>query len=143
MEGFKCAPVVTPPALTHWADAVSDGASAPYDPKSIALWARAIGKSPSSVEALCDLADVPAKRSCSLVRVVRAVRLAYVSGRMNPSEWLDVADARTLKQLLVDGGLKDVARPLLCDILRHQSLITSESALALLSRALHRKGWLS
>lgn len=133
---------VTPPVLTRWAEAVAAAVDAREEPKSVASWAHAIGKSDGSLRALCELAGISAKSSCSLVRVLRAVHFARVSGRMDPTEWLDVADERTKKRLLADGAVRQGGPVSIDEVLRHQRLVTHEAAVGLLSRTLRRRGHL-
>jgi CheY-like chemotaxis protein len=54
-------PVVIPPALTHWAETVAKGIECPEDLKSVAHWARCIGKSDTSLRELCALAGISAR----------------------------------------------------------------------------------
>jgi CheY-like chemotaxis protein len=140
-ERCSTRPVITPPILRHWADAVAKGVDAPDDPKSIALWARAIGKSDSALREICELSGISAKNSCDLVRVLRAARLSSLTGRP-PSEWLDVADGRTLKHLLASAGVPALEVVSLEDVLQHQTLVADDGAVGLLSRALRLRGFL-
>jgi CheY-like chemotaxis protein len=135
-------PVVIPPALTHWAETVAKGIECPEDLKSVAHWARCIGKSDTSLRELCALAGISAERSRTLVRVLRAVHLARRSGRMEPWEWLDVADHRTLDRLLAAAGVPAAGPASIDDVLRRQRLVTKQVAIAVLSRVLRHAGFL-
>jgi len=134
--------LVTPPAVSRWADAVAGAVAAPDDPKSVSSWARIVGMSSASLRGLCALAEVSAGNSCTLARVLRAVYLARKSGRMNVAEWIDVGDDRTLKHLLDVAGIQQGAVVSMEEVLQRQRLIAHDAALALLSRALRRRGLL-
>lgn len=135
--------VITPPALARWADAVARGATAADDPRTLSAWARGIFMSPASLRALCALAGISPRDSCTLVRILRAVHLADRSGRMDVSEWLDVADERTLERLLAVAGVQRGGPVSMEQVLGAQRLIVNETAIALLSRALRARGLLA
>jgi hypothetical protein len=136
-------PVLMPPVLTRWAEAVAKGMECPDDPKSVAEWARFIGTSDASLRELCSLAGLSPERSRTLVRVLRAVHLARRSGRMEPWEWLDVADQRTLSRLLSAAGVPVAGVVTIDDVLRCQRLVTKQAAIAVLSRVLRGQGFLN
>lgn len=98
--------------------------------------------SEGSLRDLCHLVGISPKTSCTLVRVLRAFHLSRVSGRMDPWEWLEIADARAREHLLDESGLRDIGSACLDRVLRTQRIVQDDTALALLSRALRRQGFL-
>jgi CheY-like chemotaxis protein len=130
----------TPPALTRWAQAVAGGIGAASDPKTLRLWAHAVGKSPSSLREICSVAGIPSKASCRLVRVLRATHLSNRGGGRGPLDWLEVADARTLRRLLAQARLRAGGPTTVGAVLETQQFVTDHRAVALLSRELRRLG---
>jgi hypothetical protein len=89
-------------ATARWADAVAKVIDASEDPRTLELWGRHIGASPSSLRNWCRMAGLSPKRSLSVARVIRAIGWGSSSHRLE--DIFNVTDRRTLNQLLKLGG---------------------------------------
>ena len=89
----------------RWAAYVLRGSDAAADPRTLADWARAAGVSRSALIESCARLDIHPRDARDLARVLRLVR--RVTEAWDPEASLDVADRRTLRNLLVRAGLAD------------------------------------
>lgn len=94
----------------------------PIDVPTVRAWCVFIGKSESSLYALCEMVDVPAKAALDLARLLRAARCADAGGFRAA---IDAADPRTVARLLKRAGISAsaVTAPLVADLLKNQQLI--------------------
>ena len=93
-------------AYARWASLVAGMISARDDLRTLALWARHVGASASTVRARCKAADVAVMASRDLGRLLRVVVLSVVEERVwDPAAELYSCDPRTLRRMLVRGGL--------------------------------------
>ena len=90
----------------EWGRKVTDDAAS--DPRTLADWARAAGVSRTVLIDLCARLEINPRHARDLARVLRLVRRA--SERWDPESALDVADRRTLRNLLIRAGLADPPR---------------------------------
>jgi len=89
----------------RWAALIRETIHADGDPRTITLWARSIGLSRSTLCECCRLLHISPHDARDFARLMRVV---CRSGRKwEPEMLLDLADARTLKKLLVRGGLPE------------------------------------
>lgn len=101
--------VVPGPSMAQrWATYVLRATDAAADPRTLAGWARAAGVSRSALIEACARLDIPPRDARDLARVLRLVR--RVTDAWDPEASLDVADRRTLRNLLVRAGLADPPR---------------------------------
>jgi len=135
-------PMVTPPAVTVWAEAMVQAVAAPSDPRTLGAWGRTVGRSRGAMKELCALAGASARHSCQLARVLRAVHLAEATARVRPAQWLEVGDRRTAQRLLERAGVPRENIPTLAQVLRTQQFLRDEALLAALANALRRAGFL-
>ena len=95
-------------AYARWARLVAQSVSAPHDLRTLALWARHVGTSVSTVRARCAAANVTPRESRDLGRLLRIVALSNSAGiPWDPAAGLDTRDPRTRHQLLARAGLAD------------------------------------
>lgn len=95
-------------AYARWSLLVAGMISAPADLRTLALWARHVGASASTVRARCKAADVAALASRDLGRLLRVVARARIEERKwDPVAELDSCDPRTLQRILMRGGLAE------------------------------------
>jgi DNA-binding response OmpR family regulator len=123
-------------AAARWARTVVGLLSSRYDARTLGQWARSVGTSTSALRSLCYASDLSPKRSLTLARLLRAV---YLSREIawSPTQRLDVTDPRTLRRMLIDGGLVDVKeRVTVREFVVKQSLVTDRGAIAALRDAL-------
>ena len=95
-------------AAERWARHVLRATEAEADPRTLADWARAAGVSRTVLIDLCARLEINPRHARDLARVLRLVRRA--SERWDPESALDVADRRTLRNLLIRAGLADPPR---------------------------------
>jgi hypothetical protein len=131
-----------PHAADRWAQAVTAILDCPFDPKTIAKWARAIGVSEGALRDWCRVARCSPKNSLDCARLLRAIIQAQKRG-WDPFNLLDVANERTMKNLLRRGGLPAVlsadALPLTTDwFLVTQRFVTDSVALQTLVASVER-----
>ena len=94
-------------AADRWARAVAGILECPFDPKTIAMWGKAIGVSEGTLRDWCKVAHCRPKSSLDLARLLRAIVQSEEHG-WDPFNLLDVANERTMKNLLQRGGLTDL-----------------------------------
>ena len=94
-------------AADRWAHAVTAILDCPFDPKTVAMWARTIGVSEGALRDWCRLARCRPKSSLDFARLLRAILQSKQYG-WDPFNLLDVANERTMKNLLRRGGLSDL-----------------------------------
>ena len=93
-------------AYARWAMLVAKVISAPQDPRTLVLWARHVGVSVATIRARCKVADVAVLPSRDLGRMLRVVARSNRGERCwDPAAQLETCDPRTLRRLLVRGGL--------------------------------------
>jgi hypothetical protein len=109
-------------------------AAAARDVRTIAEWGRAVGVSAGALREWCQVARVSPRRTLLLARLLRAV--AHSTNRpWRPEQRLDIVDRRTLRRLLVAGGLPlEAERVTVGDLLTGQTLVTDPYALIALRR---------
>jgi hypothetical protein len=96
-----------PHAADRWAQAVTAILDCPFDPKTVAKWARAIGVSEGALRDWCRVARCRPKSSLDFGRLLRAIVQSREHG-WDPFNLLDVANERTMRNLLRRGGLPDI-----------------------------------
>ncbi len=95
-------------AYARWARLVAGMISAPSDLRTLALWARHVGASTSTVRARRKAADVAVLASRDLGRLLRVVaRSSLKQQGWDPAAELASCDPRTLQRMLVRGGLAE------------------------------------
>ena len=129
-------------AYARWAALVAGMVSAPNDPRTLALWARHVGASPSTIRTRCEAAEVAVLASRDLGRLLRVVARSSLEQRgWDPAARLESRDPRTLQRMLVRGGLTEwpvaIAPPSIEWFLERQGFV-HERALASLRRAIAR-----
>lgn len=103
LESAAIAPVAGLSVGHRWARYVLDATNALHDPRTLADWARVAGVSRSTLVEACARIDVNPRDARDLARVLRIVR--RVSDPWEPDAALNVADRRTLRQLMIRAGL--------------------------------------
>ncbi len=98
---------LVPHAADRWAQAVTGILDCPFDPKTVAMWAKTIGVSGGALRDWCRVARCRPKSSLDFARLLRAVVQSQEYG-WDPFNLLDVANERTMKNLLRRGGLPDL-----------------------------------
>ena len=98
---------LVPHAAERWAEAVTGILDCPFDPRTVAKWAKAIGASEGALRDWCKVARCRPKTSLDFARLLRAVVQSQEHG-WDPFNLLDVANERTMRNLLRRGGLPDV-----------------------------------
>jgi len=98
---------LVPHAADRWAQAVTGILDCPFDPKTVAKWAKAIGVSEGTLRDWCRVARCRPKSSLDFARLLRAVVQSQEHG-WDPFNLLDVANERTMRNLLGRGGLPDM-----------------------------------
>jgi ActR/RegA family two-component response regulator len=86
----------------RWAHFVLGTIDAEGDPKTVSLWARALGVSRSVLSECCRLVHVLPQNARDFTRVLRAI--CHSGERWEPETVLDIADARTLRKVLTQAG---------------------------------------
>lgn len=121
-----------------WALLVLLAVDAPTDPCTVSAWAKAAGASPAALRQRCYASGVQPGRSLRFARLLRAVRRSH-GGLWRPTEWLKVADTRTMLRMLEDGGLRIESEtvPTALEFIHKQRLVplehpTARSLMALL-----------
>lgn len=87
----------------RWAGFVLGAVDAENDPRTVDLWARAVGVSRTVLTECCRLVHVSAHDARDFARLFRAV--CHSGEQWQPEAVLDLADARTLKRLQAKAGL--------------------------------------
>jgi hypothetical protein len=128
-------------AADRWARAVAGMLDSPSDPKTVAKWAKAIGVSEGALRDWCRVAHCRPKSSLDLARLLRAIVQSREYG-WDPFNLLDVANERTMRNLLQRGGLPDL---LTTDVpftpqgfLSRQHFVTNAIALKALAASVER-----
>lgn len=98
---------LVPHAADRWAHAVTAIVDCPFDPKTVAMWAKTIGVSEGALRDWCRVARCRPKSSLDFARLLRAVIQSQQYG-WDPFNLLDVANERTMKNLFRRGGLSDL-----------------------------------
>jgi hypothetical protein len=97
-------------AADRWAQSVIRVIDCPFDPKTVALWAQAIGVSEGALRDRCRAARCRPKPSLDLARLLRAVVQSQQYG-WDPFNLLDIVNERTMKNLMKRGGVTDLLAP--------------------------------
>ena len=130
---------LVPHAAYRWAEAVTAILDCPFDPKTVGKWAKTIGVSEGTLRDWCRIARCRPKSSLDFARLLRAVVQSQDHG-WDPFNLLDVANERTMKNLLRRGGLTDMfatTLPLTPDrFLRTQRFVTDSVAVETLARVI-------
>jgi CheY-like chemotaxis protein len=87
----------------RWASFVLGAIDAESDPKTVTMWARAVGVSRSMLSECCRLIHVPTHDARDFARFLRAI--CHAGDQWQPEAVLDVADGRTLRKLHARAGL--------------------------------------
>jgi hypothetical protein len=128
-------------AADRWARAVVGILDCPFDPKTIAMWGKAIGVSEGALRDWCKVAHCRPKSSLDFARLLRAIVQSREHG-WDPFNLLDVANERTMRNLLQRGGLSDLLSTNLPVTLRgfllKQRFVTNDIALKALAQHLER-----
>jgi|EndMetStandDraft_4_1072995.scaffolds.fasta_scaffold24208_3 DNA-binding response OmpR family regulator len=96
-------PMTAGSVAERWAGFVLGAIDAESDPRTVDLWARAVGVSRTVLTECCRLVHVSAHDARDFARLVRAVCHSFA--QWQPEAVLDLADARTLKRLQSRAGL--------------------------------------
>jgi hypothetical protein len=132
---------LVPHAADRWAKAVAGILDCPFDPKTIAMWGKAIGVSEGALRDWCKVAHCRPKSSLDFARLLRAIVQAQKYG-WDPFNLLDVANERTMRNLLQRGGLSDLLStnsPLTPQrFLLEQRFVTNDAALKALAESVER-----
>jgi hypothetical protein len=111
----------------------------PFDPKTIAMWGKSIGASEGALRDWCKVAHCRPKSSLDFARLLRAIVQSREYG-WDPFNLLDVANERTMRNLLERGGLSDLLRTnspvTLRGFLLEQRFVTNDVALKALAQSL-------
>lgn len=139
IETERTPTLVEGPAIARrWAEYVLRGTAAEADPRTLADWGRAAGVSRSALIEACVRLGVNPRDARDLSRVLRLVR--RTADPWDPEGALNVADRRTLRNLLVRAGLaapRGGARPSPRQFLAMQRFVPQTNAgLAMLRRML-------
>ena len=97
-------------AADRWAQSVIRVLDCPFDPRTVALWAQAIGVSEGTLRDRCRAARCSPKRSLDFARLLRAVVQSQQHG-WDPFNLLDIVNERTMKNLMRRGGVADLLSP--------------------------------
>lgn len=128
-------------AADRWAKAVAGMLDSPFDPKTVAMWGKAIGVSEGALRDWCRVAHCRPKSSLDLARLLRAIVQSQKYG-WDPFNLLDVANERTMKNLLQRGGLSDLLsadHPLTArGFLFEQHFVTNAIAIESLAESVER-----
>lgn len=124
-------------AADRWALSVLRVSGAASDPKTLARWGNLTNCARGTLRMHCYAAGLSPRASLHFARLLRLVTLSQCQS-WDPAAWLDVADLRTLRRLLLRGGLplRGSECPTVEHYVAHQPLIPEESAAL---RALQRR----
>ncbi len=125
--------------LELWASAVWRVVRAPSDVRNVGQWARLLKVSEDTVYHWCRTADVRAKASLDLARVLRAVRQARGRGG-RPAQFLAVSDRHTLRRLFVRAGVGEGTVMSDDEVLVRQTFTRDPLAVAALRERLREEG---
>ena len=133
---------LVPHATDRWAQAVTGILDCPFDPKTVAMWAKEIGVSEGALRDWCRVARCRPKSSLDFARLLRAIVQSQEYG-WDPFNLLDVANERTMKNLLRRGGLPDLLSPNVpltpLGFLLAQRFVTDNVALNSLAASVERR----
>lgn len=128
-------------AANRWARAVAGMLDSPFDPRTVAMWGKAIGASEGALRDWCRVAHCRPKSSLDLARLLRAIVQSQEHG-WDPFNLLDVAHERTMRNLLQRGGLADLVSTDLPftpqGFLSRQHFVTNAIALRALAESVER-----
>lgn len=112
----------------RWASVVVRTLDAESDPKTVRMWAQAVGMSRTTLCECCRLVHVAAHDARDFTRLLRAI--CHSGEVWQPEMVLNLADTRTLKRLLTRGGFTDRVShtPLLWQYLTRQRWIPADNA---------------
>ena len=95
-------------AYTRWAQLVVNTVCCPSDPRTLTSWSDYFGISEGTLRARCRAAGVAAIAARDFSRLLRVVvRSQRNDPRWDPAAYLEAGDPRTIRRLLVGGGLAD------------------------------------
>lgn len=121
-------PAVSPPASTaeRWAHYVLGACRSEKDSRTIAIWAREIGVSYTTLCESCRLINVQPRQARDFARFLRIILMPSFDPRQL-STFIDISDRRTLNSLVRKAGLGTDAGPSnhisVFDFLRNQRFI--------------------
>lgn len=115
-------------AASRWAGLVAKAILSDSDPHGVEQWARLCGVSAGSIRQTCRVVNAGARRSLTLARLLRSVRLAAQYGH-RPCDLLEVEDARTICKLgrLAGIDLYGEGPYALDDVIRRQLIVQPEA----------------
>ena len=128
-------------AADRWAKAVAGILDCPFDPKTVSMWGKAIGVSEGALRDWCKVAHCGPKSSLDFARLLRAIVQSQEHG-WDPFNLLDVANERTMRNLLQRGGLPDLSTNLPFTprgFLLKQRFVTNSIALKALAESVERR----
>lgn len=122
-------------AYTRWARLVVHNVTCPTDPRTLALWSHHAGLSEGTLRARCVSTQVPAAAARDFSRLLRLIVRSQQDDRgWDPARHLEARDPRTIRRLLLRGGLLDwphgAPPPPVDRFLRHQRLVPERAAAA-------------
>lgn len=130
-------------AACRWAQAVEGILDSPSDPRTVAMWGKALGVSEGALRDWCRVAKCRPKSSLDFARLLRAIVQSQDRG-WAPFDLLDVVNERTMKNLFQRGGLPDLlsaaAPPTPEGFLLSQRFVTNRRALDILAKSVERRG---
>jgi len=122
----------------RWITALHRLIEANHDVKTVSVWAREAGMSPSSLRELSNLVHVRPSDARDFGRVLRTIVLSPAAWQ--PEAALDIADHRTLERLAARAGLApdEIAqRPLLTVFFDKQTFVTNRQLVARVRESRH------
>jgi CheY-like chemotaxis protein len=123
------------PAAMRWARALMPILSARDDPKTVADWSKVAYSSAGAIRNWCRTANVPARRSLVVGRLLRAILLTR-EGFWKPEDLLDVVDRRTLQRMLTFAGVSSGLPVDVDEFLDRQAVIRDPILLCAIRNAL-------
>jgi hypothetical protein len=88
----------------RWASYVLEACKSGRDPRTLAIWARQVGVSYTTLCESCRLIDVQPRHARDFTRILRIMLVPAFDFRQLPS-FLDISDKRTLNSILQTAGL--------------------------------------
>jgi hypothetical protein len=129
-------------AADRWAQSVIGVLDCPFDPRTLALWAQAIGISEGTLRDRCRAAHCRAKSSLDFARLLRAVVQSQQHG-WDPFNLLDIVNERTMRNLMNRGGVPDLVSPGTCltprGFLLRQHFVTNAAAIEAVAASVQRR----
>lgn len=123
-------------AVDRWVLYVLKACELPYDPKTLSMWARAIGVSNTSLRETCYLSHVRPHDARDFARALRATIILSTEAKTLESI-LDISDRRTLSVFSERTGLRP-ADPSIDEFLKTQPLLPCDGDALRLIRSLWR-----